>query len=253
MERRAILHPLTPEITCIDDAGASVCYVVCGKNRAAVIDTVNGQENLLDVVRSITDLPLVVINTHGHCDHIYGNVFFEEALLHPDDWALHDEHFAMKNEPGRAPDAFPDAKPCPLRPIREGDRIDLGGIVLEVVGIPGHTRGSIALLDRNSGFLFSGDAINGQLWMQLGESTKLSAYLDTLCALDSLRPYIRELHNGHNVEGIPAAYIDEMKDAIRCILETRGAKDDDYTWFGGDCRRHWMRENTWVLYTPDKL
>ena len=46
MKRRAVLHSLTPEITCIDDAGESVCYVVCGKERAAVIDTVNGKENL---------------------------------------------------------------------------------------------------------------------------------------------------------------------------------------------------------------
>ena len=32
MKRRAVLHKLTPEITCIDDAGDSVCYVVCGKD-----------------------------------------------------------------------------------------------------------------------------------------------------------------------------------------------------------------------------
>ena len=44
-----------------------------------------------------------------------------------------------------------------------------------------------------------------------------------------------------------------MKDAIRTIIETHGAGDEDYTWFGGTCKRHWMRENTWVLYTPDKL
>ena len=43
MKRRAVLHKLTPEITCIDDAGDSVCYVVCGKDKAAVIDTVNGR------------------------------------------------------------------------------------------------------------------------------------------------------------------------------------------------------------------
>ena len=50
MKRRAVLHKLTPEITCIDDAGDSVCYVVCGKDKAAVIDTVNGRENLYDIV-----------------------------------------------------------------------------------------------------------------------------------------------------------------------------------------------------------
>ena len=142
---------------------------------------------------------------------------------------------------------------CEIKPLREGEKIDLGGKVLEVVLIAGHTPGSIALLDRQTGFLFSGDAINGQTWLQLDHSLKLQQYLDSLNALDPLRPYIKELHNGHNVEGVPAAYIDEMKDAIRTIIETHGAGDEDYTWFGGTCKRHWMRENTWVLYTPDKL
>jgi hydroxyacylglutathione hydrolase len=264
MKRRAILHALTPRITCIDDAGDSVCYVVCGRDRAAVIDTVNGREDLHAIVRSITDLPLVVINTHGHCDHIYGNVFFEEAFLHPDDWAVHDRHFAMKRASadedaaafGMTQEelaAYVAAEPCPLRPIREGEIVDLGGIRLEVVKIAGHTKGSIALLDRDTGFLFSGDAINGQIWLQLPESTKLAVYLESLNALDALRPCIRELHTGHNVEGVPAGYIDEMKAAIGDILKSGGAGDEDYTWFGGDCRRHRTGADSWVLYTPDKL
>ena len=246
MNRRAVFHSLTPDITCIDDAGESVCYVVCGRDRAAVIDTVNGKEDLHALVREITDLPLVVINTHGHCDHIWGNVFFDQAYIHPADMELHNRHFAM-----RPPEM--KGNPCRLLPIHEGEKVDLGGRELEVLRIAGHTQGSIALLDRSTGYLFSGDAINGQIWLQLEESTKLAEYLESLNALDPYRADIRELHTGHNVEGVPAAYIDEMKDALRTILAANGAGDDDYTWFGGVARRHVMRPNTWVLYTPDKL
>lgn len=264
MERRAKLYPLAPGVTCIDDAGDSVCYVICGSERAAVIDTVNGMEDLYAVVREITDLPLVVINTHGHCDHVWGNTFFDEAYIHPDDIALHNHHFAMRKDTmldqaeqygatREEMQAFIDAQPCPLKPICEGEIIDLGGRSLEVIRITGHTQGSIALLDRTASFLYSGDAINGQIWLQLPESAKLTTYLDSLNALDAYRPYFTELHTGHNVEGVPAAYIDEMKAAISRIIETRGAGDEDFAWFGGTAKRHFMRENTWVLYTPDKL
>ena len=118
MKRRAVLHSLTPEITCIDDAGESVCYVVRGKERAAVIDTVNGHEDLKAIVREITDLPLIVLNTHGHCDHIWGNAYFDEAYLHPADMDLYKAHFA--NHPLHLPS-------CPVRPIEAGETVDLGG------------------------------------------------------------------------------------------------------------------------------
>ena len=98
MKRRAVLHKLTPEITCIGDAGASVCYVVCGKDKAAVIDTVNGRENLYDIVREITDLPLIVVDTHGHGDHTGGNCFFKEAYMHPADVAIDKEFVARRKE-----------------------------------------------------------------------------------------------------------------------------------------------------------
>lgn len=243
MKRRAVLHTIAPGITCIDDAGDSVCYVVCGNEKAAVIDTVNGVEDLHAIVREITQLPLIVINTHGHCDHVWGNTFFDEAYIHPADVAVHDDHFAFSE----------GLTPCPLRDIHEGEIIDLGGKQLEVILIAGHTPGSIALLDRQTGFLFSGDAINGQIWMQLSESTTLETYLDSLNALDAFRPAIKELHAGHNVEGIPATYIDEMKDAVRDLLATKGEGDADHVWFNGTAKIHAMNDHCAIIYDPERL
>ena len=85
---RIKLQQLNDHIFSMDDAGEAVGYLVVGEKKALVIDTMNGYEDVKAVARSVTDLPLMVVNTHGHCDHIYGNIYFEEAYLHPLDMEL---------------------------------------------------------------------------------------------------------------------------------------------------------------------
>lgn len=74
---RIKLQQLNDHIFSMDDAGEAVGYLVVGEKKALVIDTMNGYEDVKAVARSVTDLPLMVVNTHGHCDHIYGNIYFE--------------------------------------------------------------------------------------------------------------------------------------------------------------------------------
>lgn len=265
MERRSVIHQLNSYSYVIDDAGASCAYIVCGRDRAAVIDTVNGMEDLKQVAREITSLPLVVINTHGHCDHIYGNTFFDEAYIHPDDVALHNAHFAMKrNTPveecikhGATMEQFEEyinAGPCPLKMIREGENIDLGGVVLEVIRMKGHTQGSICLLDRASGYFYTGDAVNkGQCWLQLEESAPLPEYLRSLEALAPYRPFIKEIHGGHSVPGYEPAFIDMMAEAVQEILTTHGEGDSTMPWFHGVADAHQLADGSFLLYSKEKL
>ena len=265
MERRAIIHKLNQNTYCIDDAGDSLSYVVLGSAKAAVIDTANGWEDLQQVVREITDLPLVVINTHGHIDHVFGNVFFEEAYIHPADVEVHDQHFAAKKV-RPIPEAtlakatkkdisrYYNAKPCKLLPILPGEMVDLGDVQLEVIGIPGHTKGSIALLNKADGYLFSGDAINkGQFWMQLQESIPLEQYVETLDSLAPYRPYIKELHGGHSVTAFEPEFIDVMRAGIVEIIEQGGEGDGKTPWILGIADSHVISDGTLVLYDKNKL
>jgi glyoxylase-like metal-dependent hydrolase (beta-lactamase superfamily II) len=111
----------------------------------------NGYNDLYQAVRELTDKPLTVVNTHGHPDHIYGNMFFQEAYLHPADRELarmfveDPEYRKMLEERKKT---FP-----PFRDILPGDVIDLGGRTLEVFGLPGHTPGGILLLLREDRIL----------------------------------------------------------------------------------------------------
>lgn len=229
--KRMRIRKLEEGLWLLDDAGESTCYVLAGEERAMVIDTVNGEENLLDIVRTLTDLPLTVVNTHGHCDHIYGNVFFDEAWLHPADYDLAAAHFSMRE--GDAP------APCPLRPLSIGQHFDLGGEEVEIVGLPGHTRGSIGVLDRRRRLLFSGDGLNPHIWMQLEESLPVETLRDTIVALQSAQGgAFDRLLSGHARDYTPATLLDDMLRGCEELLRGEGTSDAPYHWFGGVCCQH---------------
>ncbi len=256
MTTRATLIPINDYTTLIDDAGESTAYLIRGQDRAVLIDTLNGAENLADIVATLTDRPVMVVNTHGHVDHIGCNHFFPEAWMHRADYDIYLQHFNFVRQGLREGGAafVPTGDECKIHFIEPGTVLDLGGITLEVVAIPGHTPGSIALLDRAARLLYTGDAINGQIWMQLDHSTKLATYLDSLNALEPLRDAFDGMYGGHVRAAVPtpASYIETMKKGVTEILNGDTAGDDDWPWFQGMARRHLLGPDSWILYTPDK-
>lgn len=249
---RAKITTIRPNVHLIDDAGESTCYLVCGSQRALLIDTVNGMEDLRAVTRSLTDLPVTVVNTHGHCDHIYGNVYFDEAWLHPADLPVAKEHFAMFAEEM----ATRSLTPCPFRALEIGQIFDLGGVQLEVVDLKGHTPGSIGLLDKDARILYTGDGLNTHLWMQLGHSLPIAAMLDTFRKL-------REKHgadfdhvaHGHARELRGKEILDWMIQGCEDLLAGQTDKDTDYHYFGGVCRQHPISDTPGevIVYNEDKI
>ena len=117
------------------------------------------------------------------------------------------------------------------------------------------SKGSIALLDRTARLLYSGDAINSQIWMQLNHSTSLAIYLDSLNRLDRVRDNFDGLYGGHvqQAQATPAAYIDTMKAGVQEILAGNTEKDDAWPWFEGVATRHMLGENSWILYSIDNI
>ncbi|MFC1570148.1 MBL fold metallo-hydrolase, partial [bacterium] len=72
----------------IDDYGEDNIYLVEGENKALLIDTGLGVTDLKKIVETITPLPLIVVNTHGHPDHMGGNFQFTKVFAHPSDLGL---------------------------------------------------------------------------------------------------------------------------------------------------------------------
>lgn len=107
----------------------------------------------------------VIVNTHFHIDHAYGNQFFPKAQI----WAHALDAPALRSpEQFRAYTGFPGSREFPDFPggppaqivdreLVDGEVLDFGDVVLKVIHTPGHTPGHIALFEPRAGILFSGD------------------------------------------------------------------------------------------------
>jgi len=212
----------------------------------------HGCQNVYDVVRTLTDLPLMVVNTHGHCDHIYGNVYFDEAYIHPDDEEIAKEHMLF-------PQFIDTCKTHhvsmpPFKAINDGDVIELGGFTLDVISLQGHTPGGICLLLREDRILFTGDGINHHLWMQLEESSKLEDFLKHLNQIMYLTNEADYILHGHARGFDNISLMVQLRDGVANLIETKGEGDKDYKWFGGIDKQHIFGDgNSVICYSINKL
>ncbi|MDQ3653883.1 MAG: MBL fold metallo-hydrolase, partial [Chloroflexota bacterium] len=199
---------------------------------AILIDTGMGIANVRDLVETLTNKPVTVINSHAHWDHVGGNHLFDEIWIHP-------------AEAGELPRGYPNARmrgwfqpasltgPLPddvdldtleIRPsqatgmLHEGQRFDLGNRKLEVLHCPGHSPGGVVLLDRANGILFSTDvAYAGYLYAYAGEW--LHTYHASLTKLAKLAPDLRVLYPSHNESPISPGLLPRMADALARVID----------------------------------
>ena len=70
MFERVKLKKINDHVILMNDNNEGTGYIVLGKNKALIIDTMNGYENVKEIAETVTDLPLTVVNTHGHGDFL---------------------------------------------------------------------------------------------------------------------------------------------------------------------------------------
>jgi glyoxylase-like metal-dependent hydrolase (beta-lactamase superfamily II) len=185
-------QPVTDAITLLvedhlDPFFESNVWHVRGRDRDLVVDTGNGIGDLrAELTPLVEKRPIVAVATHDHFDHTGGMHAFEERWCHaadadglrePDGLALLRRDFRPGLEDEirwygyEPPDVVVTALPSddfdlagwrtspaePTRTLAEGDVVDLGDRAFEVLHVPGHTAGSIALWDAVAGLLFTGD------------------------------------------------------------------------------------------------
>lgn len=141
---------------CISNRWSNFMYLLIGEEKAMLIDSGTGEGNIRKFVETITDKPVMVVNTHGHYDHTGGNFWWPEVWMKEESVQCAKETFASWGDAFFADKDYPDYK---ANILNDGDVIDLGNRKVEVIAIGAHNEGSIALLDRQTKSLFSGDEL----------------------------------------------------------------------------------------------
>ena len=189
-----------------------ISYLIVGDSRALLFDSGLGIGRLDSVVRRLTSLPVIVLNSHTHFDHVGGNSKFstifavdsaytrKNAEGHPNSYMLNNAGPSGACPPLPAGFEFSEyeIKPFPIaHTVHDGEQIDLGGRKLEVLLTPGHTPDSLCLLDRSQKELFTGDTFYpDEIWLWWPE-TDLDAYqrsIERIAALARTLAVLRPAH-----------------------------------------------------------
>ncbi len=198
-------------VTLITGLGGEQSFLIEGSERALLIDGLSGVGSLKAFVRELTELPVTLVNTHGHVDHIGADFEYKEVYIAPEDIPLMYAHSDMEMRLGFArsgamfaplptePRLSDVTVPGPVKtlPMKDGDIFDLGGVKLEVIAVPGHTWGTVVFLDRDRRIVYSGDACNRNTLVYGEESASIEEYKESLLHFKQFQPAFDGLWGGH--------------------------------------------------------
>ncbi|MCP4543917.1 MAG: MBL fold metallo-hydrolase [Chloroflexi bacterium] len=210
----------------------TISYLILGDEQAVLLDTGMGIANIRTEVEQLTSLPVIVVNSHSHYDHVGDNCRFTEV------WAFDNDREVACIERGRSraeckrhlsPGSYLDLpsdfdlaayeiKPSPVtRKLHHLDTIELGRRSLEVHHTPGHSAGSICLLESRDGILFTGDAFYpGMLYAHFIDSD-FDTYRHSMEQLLDLFDQVNFLCPAHNEVCVSKETLAKVRDAFEQI------------------------------------
>lgn len=206
----------------------TIGYLIVGEKRSLMFDTGMGIGDLKSLAAQLTHLPIIVLNSHTHDDHVGNNWQLNSV------WGM-DTDFTRQSARGSREDAQAEIAPgevCGSLPagfdrsayatkpwkiakiVHDGERIDLGGRTIEIIATPGHTPDAITLFDRTNGLLFTGDTYYpGTVWIYRPE-TDLAAYGNSVHRLAALAPQVKMVLGAHNVPVASPSVLPELAAAF---------------------------------------
>ncbi len=199
---------------CITNRWRNFIYLLIGEEKALLIDSGTGEGNIRQFVETITDKPVMVVNTHGHFDHTGGNFRWSKS------WMSQATEQDARNAFAHMPQEWFDEKEYPdyeIGYLEDNQVIDLGNRKVKVIAIGAHNPGSLAFLDEQTRALFTGDEIeSGQVLIFQREQQKsleelVTKHRNNMLKLKNLREEYDLIWPGHNgLPLIPDVYINDF-------------------------------------------
>lgn len=178
------------------------CYFFEGDEICLLVDAGFGGD-LKTVCESLTDKPVQLLITHADGDHMGAAAQFGPYYMHPAEYSYH--HIRHNKQP----DAMP---------LWEGDKIDIGSFCFEIVLIPGHTPGSIALLEREKRFILTGDTVAKVPVYMFGTGRNLPAYLASLGKLIDMASAFDTIWPAHGPRPLTPPALEDLRRLAAEIL-----------------------------------
>jgi glyoxylase-like metal-dependent hydrolase (beta-lactamase superfamily II) len=210
------LYQVSPGVTAIYEPfqwQEVISYLIEGEQQALLFDTGNGIGDIAGVVKTLTNKPVSVLNSHSHYDHVGGNFVYDKIYGMQTDFTLNRQKGQSNKRIGIEASTQALCKPAPFGIneknhvgkayeitdfVKEGSIIDLGGRLLEIMHVPGHTPDAITLIDREAGLMWTGDSFyQGPIWLYADE-TDLKEYAKSLSKMVKEVPNLVALLPAHN-------------------------------------------------------
>ncbi|NMM45663.1 MBL fold metallo-hydrolase [Rhodospirillaceae bacterium KN72] len=203
-----------------------------GRDRDMLVDSGMGVVSLRRHIPLVTEKSLTAVASHIHFDHIGCHHEFPDRCVHraeasilanptnhdtlADPYVTDDIFDALPPEPYRSETYAVEPAPA-TRVLEDGDMVDLGDRVFEVIHCPGHSPGGIMLFERGTGVLFSGDTVYDGPLIDDAFHSDIPEYIATMKRIRDLP--VRVVHGGHFGSFDGKRYLD----LIDAFLTEKGA------------------------------
>lgn len=187
----------------IEDEGVRF-FLLAGSDKALLIDSGMKIHNAREIAQQLVSLPIELLNTHGDMDHVGSNSEFEKFYMNP---AEASNYYRTQKKTGD------------FIPVEHGDILDLGSWKLEIIHIPGHTPGSIAVLDIDNRTLYGGDTVQDGVIFMFGVQREFHAYMHSLKKLEKYSGRFDKIYPSHGSIPVQPDLITKLYEGAGRVLE----------------------------------